>query len=99
MITSRHILWGIVLPAIVALIVTIAGQLGVRRERKTQPWGPALAIALGFMLAYIGIVGAAPALPPTAAQGWLFYLAAAVVIIAILGAALPRSQGWLIALI
>src|SRR5438128_1323477 len=63
MITPRHILWGILLPALIALIATLLGQLGVRRERKTQPWGPALAIAGGFALAYVGIVGAAPSFP------------------------------------
>src|SRR5439155_9043417 len=98
MIPPRHILWGILLPALIALIATLLGQLGVRRERKTQPWGPALAIAGGFALAYVGIVGAAPSFPPAAAQGWLFYLAGAVVVIAAV-AAMLRSRGWIDAML
>src|SRR3954466_13649533 len=99
MLTLHDIRWGIVFPAIVALLPTIAGQLGMRRDRTTQPWGPALAIAAGFAAAYYGIVGQLPHWPPAAAQGWLVYLAGLVVVIAVLATTLPRSQGWVTALL
>src|SRR2546430_3809472 len=99
MLTPHDMLWGIVFPAIVALVATIAGQLGVRRESKSQSWGPALAIAAGFAVAYIGIVGGVPSLPPATAQGWLVYLAGAVVLIAVVATMLPRSGRWLAAIL
>ena len=84
MLTGRDILWGVVLPAVVALVAAIAGQCGVGRDRRTQPWGPAAAIAAAFAVAYVGIAGGVPAFPPAVAQGWLFYFAALAVVVGIL---------------
>src|SRR5207248_443360 len=53
-----------------------------RRDAKTQPYGPALAVACAFAVAFTGISGW-PRFPPIAIEGWLPYLALSAVPLAI----------------
>src|SRR4051812_7172939 len=110
MITTHQILWAMLLPAVAAIIATIAAHRGIRRDRRTQPWGPALAIVGAFVLAYYGIVGNLPSPRQPTAQGWIFFLAIAAFVISIiatfpapgfviviLSIALLAAEAWLLA--
>jgi hypothetical protein len=93
MLTSRAILWAMLFPAVIAVLAIVAGHVGLRRDRRTQPWGPALAVAGAFAAAYFGIVGQLPPWPANSAQGWLFYLVALPVVIGVI-AMTVRSRWW-----
>src|SRR5688572_1995052 len=85
MITTRDVIWGVLLPAVWTVVTMLVASLPWRRGRKREvaPWGPAVALAGGFALAYTGIAGT-PALRPVEAEGWLVHMAviaAAVTII------------------
>jgi len=90
MLTPHDILWSVVFPALlaVAAVVSVYGGFRRRGDRAAQPWGPALAVAGGFLFAYVGIAGRPP-LPPVAAQGWLVYAGAAAVLVAVIATMLP----------
>lgn len=83
MLTQRDIFFGIVMPAVVALVVMALSHIPPwRRSSKTLAWGPAVAIAGTFALAFWSIARW-PAFPPPAAQGWLPYFAIGVAVIGI----------------
>ena len=80
MLTQRDILYGIIAPAVIAIIVTLLAHVPPwRRDRRTLAWGPAVAIAAAFALAYWSTFGW-PAFAPAAGQGWLPYFAIAVAV-------------------
>ena len=74
MISARDIIWGIVLPFLIAVVTTVAAHFASRKSRGVALWGVPIGIAGGFVVAYVAIVGR-PAFPPREAQGWLMYLA------------------------
>src|SRR5688500_7095535 len=89
---AREILvWVIAVPVGIALLATALSHWPLTRDRATQPWGPALAIAAGFAAAFAGLRGR-PAFPPRDAQTWLVYLAAISVLIAILATVLGTKR-------
>ena len=91
---SQEILvWVIAAPVGIALLATLLAHLPPKRDRATQPWGPALAIAGAFAVAFAGLRGR-PAFPPRDAQTWLVYLGAIAVLIAILASVLPHKRNW-----
>jgi hypothetical protein len=79
--TTADILWLVVLPA-VASIIAMAATRPWRRLRDLGGWGAALAIVATFGLA-VAHHWYVPSFPPPSAQGWLFYLAAAALVIAV----------------
>ena len=87
------LVWVIAAPVAIALVATLLAHLPPRRDRATQPWGPALAVAGAFAAAFAGLRGR-PAFPPRDAQTWLVYLGAISVLIAILATVLAPKKRW-----
>jgi hypothetical protein len=87
------LVWVVAVPAAISLLATLLAHLPPRRDRATQPWGPALALAGAFAAAFAGLRGP-PAFPPRDAQTWLVYLAAISVLIAILATILAPRKTW-----
>ena len=85
------LIWVIALPVGVALVAVLLAHLPLRRDRATQPWGPALAIAGGFAAAFVGLRGGA-LFPPRDAQTWLVYLGGASVLVAIAATVTAKSR-------
>lgn len=85
------LVWVIAVPVAVSLIATLLAHVPFKRERATQPWGPALAIAGAFAAAFVGLRGK-PNLPPRDAQTWLVYLGAASVLIAVAATVTAKSR-------
>jgi hypothetical protein len=64
------------------------------RQRTTQPWGPALALAAAFAAAFAGLRGKI-GFPPRDAQTWLNYLGGIAVLIAVAATvAGPKRWRW-----
>ena len=84
--------WVVAVPAAIAIVAMLVAHIPITRERATQPWGPALAIAGGFAAAFWGLRGR-PAFPPRDAQTWLIYLGGISVFIAI-AATVAGSKRW-----
>src|SRR5437660_1699120 len=82
MLTLRDLLWSVGAPIVLAAVAILSSAIGRWRTRQVAAWGPAVAIAGSFVVAYCGIAGT-PNFPPTAAQAWLVYLSAVAVIIAV----------------
>lgn len=80
--TSAEILWLLVYPTIVS-VIAMAATRPWRRRRDLGGWGAALAIVGTFGLA-VAHHWYVPSFPPPSAQGWLFYLAAAALGVAVL---------------
>jgi len=87
------LIWVVLVPVAIALVATLLSHLPLKRDRATQPWGPALALAAAFAAAFAGLRGR-PAFPPRDAQTWLIYVAGISVLIAILGTVLPPRKTW-----
>ena len=66
-------------------------HLPLKRERATQPWGPALAIAAGFAAAFVGLDGGR-AFPPRDAQTGSSTSASSSVLIAIAATVAARTS-------
>ncbi|HEV2292762.1 MAG TPA: hypothetical protein VGR35_02840 [Tepidisphaeraceae bacterium] len=88
--TLRDILWLVCLPALLGAVAMLATRPW-RRGRDLGGWGGALAIAGGFAIAFYHMFSGVPPFPPVSAQQWLFFLGAAVVLVAVLQA-LVRSK-------
>lgn len=82
MITPQHILWGILYPGILAAVALVIGRFTQKSKREASPWAIGLAIAGGYLLAFIGISGGLR-LPPTDAQGWLAIMGTLALVIPI----------------
>src|SRR3954468_18436996 len=86
------LVWVIAVPVAISLLAIALSHLPLSRERATQPWGPALAIAAAFAAAFAGLRGRIN-FPPRDAQTWLTYLGAIAVLIAI-AATVAGSKRW-----
>src|SRR2546429_540396 len=94
MLTPHDILFGVVFPAIIAVVAMLLSHLPPwRRDAKTQPWGPAIAIACAFAITFKGIAGW-PAFPPLEVHQWLPFAAVAVAMIGIIATAMRRD--WIV---
>src|SRR5688500_7458240 len=90
------LVWVIAVPVVISLVAMALSHLPLSRERATQPWGPALAIAAAFAAAFAGLRGKI-GFPPRDAQTWLAYLGAIAVLIAIAATvAGPKRWRWAI---
>jgi len=88
------LVWVIAVPVAISLVAMLLSHLPLKRERVTQPWGPALAIAGAFAAAFAGLRGRI-GFPPRDAQTWLAYLGAAAVLIGIAATvAGPKRWRW-----
>src|SRR5688500_8238530 len=95
MLPAQEIRWGMIYPLIIALVAVIAAHFGRRGRRDVHPWGPALAIAAGFVVAFIGVTGRWT--PPTRdVYAWLVIAAGAGVIVSIIASIGDRTR-WLVA--
>jgi hypothetical protein len=93
------LIWVIAVPVAISLVAMLVAHIPLKRDRATQPWGPALALAGAFAAAFAGLRGR-PAFPPRDAQTWLVYLAAISVLIAIAATvAGPKRWRWAIMLV
>ena len=101
MLTPHDILFGIILPAVIAIVAMLLSHLPPwKREAQTLPFGPAVAIAGGFVVAFAGIAGW-PELPPIGFEGWLVYLAIASAVVGVIatiaitaGRMMPKRMSW-----
>jgi hypothetical protein len=82
--TPDEILWLVVFPAMLAAVAMVATR-SWRRGRDLPGWASAVAIAGGFLVAYVGFYDT-PRFPPITAETWFVYLAAAVIVVAIVQA-------------
>ncbi len=91
MLTPHDILFGIILPAVIAVVAMLLSHLPPwKRDAQTLPFGPAVAIAGGFVVAFAGITGW-PELPPIGFEGWLVYLAIASAVVGVI-ATIPKTK-------
>ena len=87
------LVWVIAVPVAISLIAIALAHFPMRRDRPTQPWGPALALAAAFAAAFAGLRGIR--FPPREANMWLNYLGAIAVLIAIAATvAGPKKWRW-----
>jgi hypothetical protein len=91
LLTTRDIVFGVIYPALIALIVVPLAHVKRRGRRDTHAWGLPFALAAGFTVAFIGISGKLN-LPPTQGQEWLVIGAAAAVVISIIAAISDRAR-------
>ena len=89
------LIWVIAVPVAITLVATLLAHVPLKRDRATQPWGPALAIAAGFAAAYAGLRGRPP-FPPRDAQTWLVYLGGVAVLIAIATSIAKKRSRWIL---
>src|SRR4051812_31062842 len=88
------LVWVIAVPVAISLLAIALATLPLSRDRVSQPWGPALAIAAAFAAAFAGLRGKIN-FPPRDAQTWLTYLGAIAVLIAIASTvAGPKRWRW-----
>jgi hypothetical protein len=79
------LLYGILLPALVAGIVLLAGGRGTPLAERPRPFLGALALGVGYLIAHVAIVGAPPVpwgdqqLP---AQQWIAWFVLAAIVLA-----------------
>ena len=85
------LIWVIAVPVAVSLVAMLVAHVPLKRQRATQPWGPALAIAGAFAAAFAGLRGAPP-FPPRDAQTWLVYLGGTAVLIAVAATVTAKSR-------
>ena len=86
----RDLLWGIVYPALAAGCTW--AFLGGGWFRRDARWVSSLAVALAFVIAYVGLLDGPP-LEPTSAREWLFWVAAGGALLSPLEALRPRAAG------
>jgi hypothetical protein len=92
--TASDVLWGIIAPAVLAAVaMVLAYVLRGRQQTEPAPWGATLAIAGGFVIAYVGITGVPRRCPPRVAQDWLVLLSPVPLLIAVLATIVPRRIG------
>lgn len=72
MFTSRDLLWGVAAPALISLIALVIGRIA--RRPLAETCSGAVGMAIGFIIAYLGIVRRSP-LPPHESPDWLCLLA------------------------
>ncbi len=96
MVTQQDILWAVVAPAVLTAVILALSAIPWRK-RPTPIWSLPLALAAGFAIAYVGVVGR-PAFPPRAAQAWLMYLAPVAFVLAFVQALAPKSRRFAAAL-
>src|SRR5687767_4022120 len=95
MLTTHDILWGIVFPAVIAIVVMLISHWPIgNRAAATQTWGPPLALAVGFIVTFAGIA-ARPVLKPVSVQGWLVHLCAAAFVVGIV-ATWRSARRWIV---
>ena len=80
MITLQDILYGVLLPAAIALTVMLVAWRPWSSGSPKGYWGGALAIGAAFIAALINMQPR-PAFPPALAEDWLFHVAWMVVIV------------------
>ncbi len=81
----RPVILCVVLPAAVALIVLLATQRGDERaHRGRRTVGVVLAIPLGFVAGYFGVVPVWPSFPPAERWQWMLYLTIAATMAALI---------------
>jgi hypothetical protein len=85
MFTPRDIVWGIVVPALIAaLAMALAWRPWRRQASRTNGfWGASVALTAGFATAFLGIRPGSP-LPPREAVDWLFLMAAAGLVLGLI---------------
>jgi hypothetical protein len=83
-------LWAVVAPAVLTVLI-LALSARPWKKGSTPMWSLPLALAVGFALSYIGVVGR-PAFPPRAAQAWLVYLAPVAFALALVQTVAPKSR-------
>ena len=83
MFTTHDLLWGIVYPAIFAIVAPVVGRFTQRSKREAAPWAVALAIVGPFAVAFLGLNGKS-FVPPTQAQEWLPIMGLASIVTAII---------------
>ena len=88
MLTPHELLITILLPALVAAVIAAIGAW--RRWSFAMP----LAMGVGFVVAYacIGL----PRFPPRDGSDWLFWLAMALTLLAVVDSLMGRRYGWLL---
>lgn len=88
---GQILIWVIAVPAAISLVAVLVSHVPPGRERATQPWGPALAIAGAFAAAFVALRGRPP-FPPRDAQTWLVYLGGASVLLAVAATVVNRKR-------
>src|SRR5260221_2097870 len=89
MLTTREILCAILLPAVVAALITAVGFW--RRWAWTMP----AAAGVAFLAAYVVLSGM-PKLPPRDGTDWLCWAGIPLTVLGVVDALLPRRWGWLL---
>jgi hypothetical protein len=95
MISPREIFFGIILPAVFALLAVLADVRPWQRDRGggRGAWSLAVASAVAFLLAFFGR-DRLPSFPPVEAEGWIFYCGAAAAVVAV-ALSLTRAKIWI----
>ncbi|HEY7120563.1 MAG TPA: hypothetical protein VH475_28520 [Tepidisphaeraceae bacterium] len=86
MLTAMEVLWGIVLPAVVAGVIAL-----IARWRRWD-WAMPVAVGVGFVVAY-AVMGR-PKLPPSNGNDWLFWLAVPRTVLGVVDALVGGRWGW-----
>ena len=99
MFTVRDILYAAAVPAALALAALLASWRPWRRADRPAVrghWGGALGAGLAFVAAFALLDGRVPPWPPAESRHWLFYLAAALTVLALLDAVVDvrRAGAW-----
>ena len=88
---QQILIWVIALPVAVSLVAIFVAHVPPGRNRATQQWGPALALAGAFAAAFVALRGR-PRIPPPDAQSWLVYFGGASVLIAIVATVVKKNR-------
>ncbi len=87
--TPQQVLLGLILPAVVAAVLTAVGWASGKHRGS---WGTILGISIGFLLAFYGIMGQWPPLPPTESPQRIALLAVPLGVLAAI-LSLPKVHG------
>ncbi len=87
MLNFNTIFFSLILPALVCGGIFASASLS--RQHNSRGWIPALAVASGYIIGYLGLEGRVP-LPPKEGIHWLFYLA----LISFIAAAVRLLPNW-----
>jgi len=94
MIPAAALVFGLVVPALLAAVIVVAGR-GAATDRLG--WLAGAALVLGYVCGHVGFLGW-PALPARTAEQWIPYAALTALTVSALGhwpARTPRWPGWL----
>jgi hypothetical protein len=94
MLTLHDILFGVVLPFVLAGLILLLARMTNQR----RPWAGPLAIGLAFSVGFGCVEGSAHLFPPASAVPWLFYLGLLFTLAGLLDATV-RMPMWIRALI